>query len=50
MWKCPKCGFKSTSYSAMMKHFYKNHYTAKAGSVPKGKQKKIYTFHPPRRK
>ena len=48
MWKCPSCSYKSQSYSAVQKHYYAKHYVPKAGStsVPKGKQKKVYIFHP----
>ena len=46
MWKCPKCSFKSSSYTAVQRHYFSKHYTPKPGSVPKGKQKKVFTFHP----
>lgn len=47
-WKCPSCSYKSSSYSAVQKHYFSKHYKPKAGSksVPKGKQKTVYTFHP----
>jgi len=50
MWKCPRCSFTSSNYTTMQRHFYSKHYTPKEGSVPKGKQKKKYTFKPIRRK
>jgi len=48
VWKCPKCKYKTASYSAMQKHYFKKHYTPKANStsISKGKQKKVYTFKP----
>lgn len=46
--KCPKCSYKTQSYSAMQKHYYGKHYKHKKGSksVSKGKDKKIYVFKP----
>jgi hypothetical protein len=48
MWKCPSCSYKSQSYSAVQKHYYKTHYkpSPNSTSVPKGKQKKVFTFKP----
>lgn len=47
VWKCPKCKYTTTSHTAMMRHFYREHYTKKGKSVPKGKDKKKHIFHPP---
>ena len=49
VWKCPKCKQKHTSYSAMMKHFYRKHYTPKGTSVSKGKSKTVHVFRPLKR-
>jgi len=50
VWKCPKCSHKSQSHTAMMKHYYKAHPTAKKSAAQsKGKAKKIFVFKPLRR-
>lgn len=48
VWKCSKCSYKTSSYTAMLRHYFKKHHKAKdnSKSLSKGKQKKIYTFHP----
>jgi len=47
VWKCPKCGHKSQSYSAIQKHYFSKHYTSKATvKTNKGKAKQTFTFKP----
>ena len=47
MWKCPKCGYKSTKYVEVQKHYYNRHHKSSGSkSTTKGKEKKVYTFHP----
>lgn len=47
VWKCSKCKFKSQSYQAMQRHYYKNHHKSKAKKASnKGKDKKVHVFRP----
>lgn len=50
VWKCPSCSYKTSSHSAVMKHYYAKHYKGHAKNTPnKGKDKKIHVFKPLRR-
>lgn len=52
VFKCSKCSYKTASYTAMQRHYARQHPSkGKARSIPKGKQKKVYTYHgPPKRR
>lgn len=51
VWKCPKCRYTTTDYTKMQKHMAKNHPSPKKKKeIPKGKQKKRFIYHPPKKK